>query len=106
MDNGAQKTVAGYEAYEKYCKFTKTSVDLTPSKELYRFGNHVQPSVGLTVIRFPIDDRGNYLEYPTDVVMVDLPVLFGFDMMKKMGYYINEVTDEFIKNETRINVYS
>ena len=41
MDNGAQKTGAGYEAYEKYCKFTKTSVDLTPSKELYRFGNHV-----------------------------------------------------------------
>ena len=59
MDNGAQKTVAGCESYEKYCKFAKTSFDLTPSKELYRFWNHVYPSVGLILIRFPIDDSGN-----------------------------------------------
>ena len=83
MDNGAQKTVAGYEAYEKYCNFTKTSVDLAPSIELYRFGNHVYHSVGLTVTRFHIDNGGNCLEYPTDVVMVDLIVLFVLEMMKK-----------------------
>ena len=58
-DNGAQKTVAGYEAYEKYCTFAKTSVDITASKELYKFGNHVYPSVGLILSRFPIDDREN-----------------------------------------------
>ena len=33
--------------------------------------------------------------------MVVLPLLFGLDMMKKMGYYVNEVTDEFIKNKNQ-----
>ncbi len=43
----------------------------------------------------PIDDRGNYLEYSTDVIDLDVPILFGLDMMKKVGWYVNEVTNEF-----------
>ncbi len=39
--------------------------------------------------------RGNYLEYSTDVIDLDVPILFGLEMMKKVGWYVNEVTNEF-----------
>eukprot|EP00171_Calliarthron_tuberculosum_P007706 IDg7706t1 len=47
----------------------------------------------------PIDDIGNYLEYDTEVVDVDIPVLFGLDKMKQLKWYINEVTNEFCSFE-------
>ena len=51
------------------------------------------------IIRYPIDSHGNYLEYITDVLDVDTPLLFGLDMMKKLRWYANEVTDELICHE-------
>ena len=72
---------------------------MVPSKKLYRLGNHVRESLARTVIKFTIDERGNSLEYQTDVLDVDIPRLFGLDMMKKLVWYTNEVTDKFIGSE-------
>ncbi len=95
MEDGAQKSCVGLKAYKRYCDYTRTPIDLTPSNQSFRLGNIVHHSLGSTVIRLPTDSAGNYLEYETDVLYVDLPVLVGLDNMKKHRRYINEVTNEF-----------
>ncbi len=94
MDNGAQKSLAGLPAYKRYCAFIHFPIDLAPSKEKFKFGDITHESLGSTVIRFPVDAEGNYLEYETYVVNLDLPILFGLDKMKKHKWYVNEVTNE------------
>ncbi len=51
MDNGAEKSVAGLEAYKRYCLHTNTPLDLSPSKETFRLVDGVHKSLGSTVIR-------------------------------------------------------
>ena len=94
MDDGAQRSVAGLAAYTRYCSHTNSQLDLIPSKELFRFGDGTHRSLGKTSIRFPIDSLGNFVEYVTDVVDVDVPILFGLDKMKELRWYVNEVSDE------------
>ncbi len=91
MDNGAQKSVAGLEAF----KSTALTRDLVSSKESFKLGSGIYPSLGSTVIRFPIDSYGNFLEYETGVIDSDTPFLFGLDKMKQHQWYVNEVTNEF-----------
>ena len=75
MDDAAEKTVAGIENYKKYCIHTNTPVDLAPSNERLKLGAGIHESLGRAIIRFPIDNEGNYFEYETDVINTDTPVL-------------------------------
>ena len=43
------------------------------------------------MIRFPTDDDGSYFEYPSDIVPIDVPILFGLDLMKKYRVTVDEV---------------
>ena len=95
MDDGAQKSVAGLEAYERYCAYTNTPIDLIPSTKIFKLGTGIHKSLRTTIIRFPIDAFGNFLEYETDVINVDAPIFFGLDKMKQHKWFVNEVTDEF-----------
>ncbi len=45
MDDGAQKSVTGLEAYKKYCVYTCTPVDIVPSKESFKLGSGIYPSL-------------------------------------------------------------
>ncbi len=87
--------ITGPKACKRYCPLTRSPLDLTPGSELFKLGNVAHESLGRTVIRMPIDEHGNFLEYETEVIDVNLPVLFGLDNMKKHQWYVNEVTDEF-----------
>ena len=90
MDDGARKSVAGLEAYKRYCSFNNTRIDLHPSRETFKLGAGIYKSLGTTLIRFPVDKSGNFLEYETDVINVDTPILFGLDKMKlHKWYFIN-----------------
>eukprot|EP00171_Calliarthron_tuberculosum_P023868 IDg23868t1 len=95
MDNGAQKSIAGLPAYTRYCEHSHKPIDLIPSQEKFKLGKGIHKSLGTTLIRMPIDNSGNYLEYETDVVDVDIPILFGLDKMKELKWHINEVSNEF-----------
>ena len=50
--------------------------------------------MGVTSIRFPTDDFGGYFEYPSDIVDVNVPPLFGLDLMKKHKVWIDEVENK------------
>ena len=95
MDDGAQKSLAGLPAFERYCAFTKTQAELTPSKELFRLGEVIHKSIGKTMIRITVDNNGNFLEYVTDVIDCDVPILFGLNKMKELRWYVNEVANQF-----------
>ncbi len=83
MDDVAQKRVDGMEAYKSYCAYTNKPIDLIPRKEMFELGTGIHKSLGTTIIRFPIDTFGKFLEYETDVIYADTPIIFGLDKMKQ-----------------------
>ena len=87
MDNGCQKSVAGLPAFLRYCKHAHRSPDLLPSSENFKLGDMVHKSIGVAHLRIPIDTVGNFLEYESGVVDVDIPILFGLDKMKSLLVY-------------------
>ncbi len=87
--------MAGLPAFKRYCAHTYGSLDLIPSYERFKLGVAILNSLGTAIIRVPIDNRGNYLEYVTDVVDVDIPILFGLEKMKELKWFVKEVTNEF-----------
>ena len=89
------KICTGLQAYKLYCTQRRTPANITPSREGFKLENVVHDSFGKTVIRMLIVNHGNLLEYETDLVNVELPVLIGLETMKKHQWYVNEVTDEF-----------
>ena len=95
MENGAQKSIAVLPSFQQYFSFIRSSTDLIPSQKLILIGGIVFRSLGTYTIRFPIDKKGNCLEYVTDVIDLDIPVLFGLEKMEEMKWYVNEFTDEF-----------
>lgn len=46
-------------------------------------------------IRVPIDNDRNFLEYATDIVDVEIPVLFDLEKKKSLEWYVNEVRNQF-----------
>ena len=69
MYNAAQKSVSGIDAHKKYCIYTNAPFHLVRSQETFRLGSGIYSSLGSTLIRFPIDNFGNFLEYGTDVIV-------------------------------------
>ena len=81
---------------KKYCVYSNTPLNLTPSSERFKLGNSFHDSLCKIIIRFPIDPRVNYLELETNVINTDTRILFRLDKMKQYGWYVNEVTNELI----------
>ena len=76
--------------------YIHTPAGLTPGSKRFKLGNDVHDNLSKTIIRFSIDAQGNYLEFETDVINTDTPILLGLDKIKHYGWYTNEVTNEFI----------
>ena len=100
MDHGAQNTVGGERQYKAYSKHTKIFPGtICPSNRSFRFGNRTTKSLGVAMIRFPTDDNGGYFEYPSDIVSIDVPLLFGLDLMKKYKIRVDEVENKIEQRE-------
>ena len=95
IDNGAQKSTACLPSFHQYCSFIRSYTYLILSQELFLLGGIVYRILGTSTIRFPIDSKWNFLEYVTDIIDLDIPFLFGLEKMRKMKWYVKEVTDEF-----------
>ncbi len=70
-------------------------------RESFRVGDVVHSSLGKAKIGMPVYKEGNFIEYSTDMVDVDIAILLGLDMMKQLRWYVNEVTNEFFSNEDK-----
>ena len=100
MDHGAQNTVGGQQQYEAYCRHTKLPMaPLAPSDKTFKFGNRATKSLGIAMIRFPTDNEGSFFEYPSDIVPIDVPLLFGLDLMKRYRIRIDEVDNKIEQRE-------
>lgn len=95
MDNGSQKSLSGLPAYKRYCNKDHFPLNLRSSTECFKLGNSIHSSLGTAFTRMPVHNFGNFLEYETDVMNVDIPVLFGLAKIIELKWFINEVTNEF-----------
>ncbi len=73
----------------------KDHVEIKPSQERFKVANVVYDSYAKNVIKMTIANHGNFLEYETDVVNVELPVHFGFEDLKKGYCFASDFTKEF-----------
>ncbi len=78
MDNGAEKSGAGLQAYKRYRAHTQADINLEPGDESFRMGDVVHRSLKKAKIRMPIDKAGNFIQYTTDVVTLTFLSYLGW----------------------------
>ncbi len=87
MDNGAEKNVAGLPAFTHYCA---TLTSTWTWSQAMRASAWAMSYTTAWQGQDKDADRGNFIEYTTDVVNVDIPILLGLDMMTRLKWYVNE----------------
>ena len=91
LDNGAEGTPSGLPAYLRYCDFA----NLRPSNTRFvGLGDGVMPSLGVATVRMPLG-HDRYLDFETDVVKQDIPLMFGLDQHKEHGSSSDEYHNTF-----------
>ncbi len=93
--------MAGLPAYKRYCAHSHADVKLEPCEESFCIGDIVQRRLGKAKIRMPIDKAGNFIQYTADVFDVNIPILLGLDMMKRLRWYVNEIMNGFCSNDDK-----
>lgn len=87
VEQTARQTSAVLLIYKRCCAHTHIL-------ELFRLKDVMHRSMLNSIARVLIDNKGNYLEYATDVANVDILILFGLKMIIAVKYYVNEITNE------------
>ena len=72
---------------------------MTPSRDGYKSGKHALTSMGIAKIRFPTDESGNNFKYLSDIVPIDVPLLFRLDLMEKYRIRIEKVDNRVTQKE-------
>lgn len=103
LDNGAAGTPSGLPAYLNYCTFTGIEPKLHPSNNKFvGVGKVVTPSLGSAIIRMPIGE--NLLDFRTDIVQHDIPLMFGLDQHKVHGCSSDEYKNTFTHHPTATTI--
>lgn len=92
--------MAGHDQCLACCARVGIEPKLDPSSRAFKFGSAKRPSLGKTIIRFPIDENA-FFERESDAADVDLPVIFGLDSMKKCGWEVGEVRNALERAESK-----
>ena len=80
IDTGAQKSCIGRSQAIAYLSFFKFNARLRKSSQRFRFGSGIVQATHRITITIPTPC--SYMEIVTDVVPVDIPFLFGLDIMR------------------------
>lgn len=109
IDSGAQQTVKGVKQAPAYLRQTNDNSKIkkenqTPKKH-FRFGNKAHVSIGIIEVRMPVADDV-VLTFTAQVVPIDVPVLVGLNIMKKLKLLINfdDGTIQSPRNSWRIQM--
>ncbi len=62
-------------------------------------GDVVHNNLCKAKIRMQIDKVGKFIDYTTNIVHVYIPILLGLDLMKRLKWYVHEVTNEYCSND-------
>lgn len=79
LDNGASGTPSGLPAFLRYCQFVGIQPTLSHSSNRFvGIGSGVVTSLGMAHVRLPLGNT-HFIEFETDVVAQDVPLMFGLD---------------------------
>lgn len=100
LDNGASGTPSGLPAYLRYCEHVGIEPSLRPSNTSFvGLGKGIVRSLGVTTVRMPLGDS-MFLDFETDVVEQDVPLMFGLDQHHKHGCSSDEYHNTFTHHPT------
>lgn len=95
VDTGAQSSVVGHKQARAYCRHTGIPLKRLPSNITLRFANRSHASIGQLPIRVP-NPSNSFIEKTVDVMKVDIPPLFGLDVLDEEGIYVGNVTNNLV----------
>lgn len=104
LDNGASGTPSGLLAYLRYCNFIGIEPTLRHSNR--RFvgrGQGVVPSLGVATVRMPLG-TSHFIDFETDVVAQDVPLMFGLDQHRKHHCSSDEYHNTFTHHPSGVSV--
>lgn len=93
LDTGAQRSVIGLKQAKAYYNTIGTKMKPKKSSSSFRFGDGVHNSLGIIQFRIPLPNR-DYLHIDVDVVMPDVPLLIGLDILDQEQLIPNNVENE------------
>ncbi len=88
IDTGAARSCIGLRQARAYMKRTGNTQMLQTSSFRFKFGDVIHDSNGVMKIILPTPS-GHDIEFETDVVEADVPLLLGYDVLCKHGLNIN-----------------
>lgn len=97
VDTGAQRTVIGKPQAYAYLNWAGLPRRLKRDKvpEVYRFGGSRHASIGTLAMRIPLADDF-FMQLMVNVVDVNVPLLFGLDILDKFRMYANTVLNRLV----------
>ena len=104
LDNGAAGTPSGLKAYLSYCEYANISPVLRPSNaQFVGLGKGVVHSLEKATIRMPLG-KNTFIDFETDIVQQDIPIMFGLDQHKKHSCSSDEFHNTFTHHPSSTTV--
>ena len=100
LDTGASTSVSGSRQAEAYAAFIGCKILPKPTRRVFRFGAHVEPSIGTMVVRIPTPGDA-FIEIKVDIVAANIPLLIGLDALDQFSLYINNVQNLLVHDKLR-----
>lgn len=82
MDNGVPSSIVVLISYTRYSEQPHRPIDLVADWEKLNLGKVFIIDWEIPLIRISMENSEKYLEYKTDVVEVEIYILFGLDKIK------------------------
>ena len=104
LDNGASGTPSGLPAYLRYCQHVGIKPQLRPSiNSFVSIGKGIVRSLGVATIRMPLSPTF-FLNFETDIIAQDVPLMFGLDQHRKHGCSSDEYQNSFTHHPSNTTI--
>ena len=100
LDTGASTSVSGSRQAEAYAAFIGCKILPMATRRVFRFGAHVEPSIGTIVVRIPTPGNA-FIEIMVDIIAASIPLLSGLDDLDPFSLYINSVQNHLVHDNLR-----
>ena len=93
IDSGATASVVGQKQFKAYEAMLGHKIPKKRGKKTFRFGSGKHKTYARFEARIPTP-AGCYLTVPMSVVLIDIPFLFGLDVLKKYNLQLDFMHDK------------
>ena len=88
VDSRAARSYIGIKQFKAFAKLQVADQEVMKSNVSFKFEDIADKSLGKMRVLIS-NPNGNSIEFPCDIVRADIPLLLGFDVMRREGLTMN-----------------